>query len=225
MSGRLLDIIKEVVRQEMTRQRGSLLGVVTEIFLHESADDDHNYEVTVRLKHEDLELRRVPMAVGHIGIAVPPRVDDLVMVQFINGDLNQPVVTGRFYHADERPPLHKADDILFEQRIPDGKLNHLRFTADGTIFIQRDVTSPEDNSAALAGIKIDPDGNIEIKAGDSIIITLTNEDHIEIKADGKPIEVTCDTMTINAKVVINGDLQVSGGGTSTTISGNVITGA
>jgi phage baseplate assembly protein gpV len=225
MSGRLLDIIKEVVRQEMTRQRASLLGVVTEIFPHESEDDDNNYEVTVRLKHEDLELRRVPMAVGHVGIAAPPRVDDLVMVQFINGDLNQPVVTGRFYHADERPPLHNADDILFEQRIPDGKLNHLRFTADGAIVIQRDVTSPEDNSAALAGIKIDPDGNIEIKAGDSIVITLTNEDNIEIKADGKPIDVTCDAMTINGNVVINGDLQVSGGGTSTTISGNVITGA
>jgi phage baseplate assembly protein gpV len=225
MSGRLLDIIKEVVRQEMTRQRSSLLGVVTEIFPHESEDDDNNYEVTVRLKHEDLELRRVPMAVGHVGIAVPPRVNDLVIVQFINGDINQPVVTGRFYHADERPPLHNADDILFEQRIPDGKLNHLRFTADGAIVIQRDVTSPEDNSAALAGIKIDPDGNIEIKAGDSIVITLTNEDNIEIKADGKPIDVTCDAMTINGNVVINGDLQVSGGGTSTTISGNVITGA
>jgi hypothetical protein len=225
MSARLLDIIKQVVRQEMSRQRASLLGVVTEIFPHASEDDDNNYEVTVRLKHEDLELRRVPMAVGHIGMAVPPRLDDLVMVQFINGDLNQPVVTGRFYHADERPPLHHGDDVLFEQRIPDGKLNHLRFAADGSIVIQRDVTSPEDNSAALAGIKIDPDGNIEIKAGDSIVITLTNEDTIAIKADGKPIDVTCDTMTVAGNVVINGDLQVSAGGTSTTISGNVITGA
>ena len=209
----------------MSRQRASLLGVVTEIFPHASEDDDNNYEVTVRLKHEDLELRRVPMAVGHIGIAVPPRLDDLVMVQFINGDINQPVVTGRFYHADERPPLHHGNDVLFEQRIPDGKLNHLRFAADGSIVIQRDVTSPEDNSAALAGIKIDPDGTIEIKAGDSIVITLTNEDTIAIKADGKPIDVTCDTMTVAGNVVINGDLQVSAGGTSTTISGNVITGA
>jgi phage baseplate assembly protein gpV len=224
MSGRLLDIIKEVVRQEMVRQRHPLLGVVTEIFPHE-AEDDNNYEVTVRLKHEDLELRRVPMSVGHVGIAAAPRVDDLVVVQFIGGDINQPVVTGRFYHADERPPLHKADDILFEQRLPDGKLNHLRFNADGSIFIQRDVTSPDDNSAALAGIKIDPDGNIEIKAGDSVVITLTNEDRIEIKADGKPVDVSCDTLTVNGNVVINGDLKVSGGGTSTTISGNVITGA
>lgn len=225
MSGRLLEIIQQVVRQEMSRQRGSLLGVVTEIFPHESEDDDHNYEVSVRLKHEDLELRRVPMAVGHIGIAVPPRVDDLVIVQCINGDINQPVVTGRFYHADERPPLHREGDILFEQRIADGKLNHLRFNADGSIFIQRDVTSPEDNSAFLAGIKIDPDGNIEIKAGDSIVISLKNDDRLEIKADGKTIEVACDTLTVNGNVSINGDLQVSGGGTSTTISGNVITGA
>jgi phage baseplate assembly protein gpV len=225
VSAQIFDIIRQVVRQEMTWQRGNLLGVVTEIFPHESEDDENNYEVTVRIKHEDLELRRVPTAVGHIGVAATPRVDDLVLVQFINGDINQPVVTGRFYHADERPPLHKAHDILFEQRLPDGKLNHLRFSADGTIHIQREVTKPEDNSEALAGIKIDPDGNIEIKAGDSIVITLTNGDNIEIKAEGNPISVTCDTMTIDGNVVVNGDLEISGAAGATTISGNTITGS
>ena len=73
----------------------------------------------------------------------------------MNGDLNQPVVTGRFYHADERPPLHKAGDILFEQRLADDTFNHLRLAANGAIFIQRDVTKREDNSEAKAGIAID----------------------------------------------------------------------
>ena len=219
----LLTLIQRVVRQELVQQRSSLLGVVTENFPHDSEDDENNYEVNVRLKNEDLELRRVPLAVAHIGVAAPPRVGDLVLVQFVNGDLNQPVVTGRFYHADDRPPLHAADDILFEQRVPDGKLNHLRFTPDGTIIIQRDVTKPEDNSQAKAGIKIDPDGNIEIKAGEKIVITLNNDDNIHILADGKQITVDCDTMSVNGELHVSKKLVV-GLGPSTTIENNEITG-
>ncbi|MBI1929549.1 hypothetical protein HYR99_35550 [Candidatus Poribacteria bacterium] len=217
---RIIEIIRRVVRQELARHRSSLLGVVTELFPHESEDDENNYEVNVRLKHEDLELRRVPIAVGHTGIAAPPKVGDLVLVQFINGDLNQPVITGRFYHDGERPPLHDEGDILFEQRVTDGTLNHLRFTPDGTIYIQRDVTKPEDNSEAKTSIKIDGEtGGIKIKVGKNIIITLTNDDGIQITADGKSIDVECKTMTIT------GELVVTDGTNRTTIKGNQIKGA
>ena len=207
MSDRFLAIIQQVVQQELARQRTSLLGVVSTIFPHEGDDDDNNYEVNVRLKHEELELRRVPLAVSHVGVAAPPRVGDLVLVHFVNGDLNQPVISGRFYHADERPPLHQADDILFEQRLSDGTLNHLRFAADGAIYLQRNVTKPEDNSEAKATIKINADGSIEIKA------------------DGLPVHITCDKLTLDGNMDVNGDVKVSGAAGSTTISGNEITGA
>jgi hypothetical protein len=206
MSG-IIDIVRRVVQQEMARNRTSLLGVVSAVFPHEAAGDQNNYEANVQLKYESLELRKVPIAVGHVGIAIPPRVGDLVLVQFINGDLNQPVITGRFYHADERPPLHKADDILFEQRLSNGTLNHLRFAADGAIYLQRDVTKPEDNSEAKATIKINADGSIEIKA------------------DGLPVHIICDKLTVDGNMDINGDVKVSGAAGSTTISGNEITGA
>lgn len=172
---RLIEIMRRVVQQEMARQRGCALGVVTGVFAHSEEDDENNYEASVRLKHEDLELRRVPLSVGHVGIAAPPRAGDLVLLQFINGDINQPVILGRFYHDKERPPLHRQDEILFEHRLPDGTRNHLRFGADGTIYLQREVTNSEDNSAAKAGIKLDKDGNIE---------------------------VTCKTMTINGELVV-----------------------
>ena len=245
--GRLIEIIRRVVREERARDRGSLLGVVTAVFPHSAADDANNYEVNVRLKHEDLELRRVPVAVGHVGIAAPPRPQDLVLVAFVNGDLNQPVITGRFYHADDRPPLHREEEIVFEQRVPDGTLNHLRFTDDGTIYLQRDVTKPEDNSEAKATIRIDgPSGAVEIKpandlkagiriAGDSgdivitsgekIAITLMHDDTIQITADGQPITVDCDRLTVNGNVDVNGDLKVASSAGSTTISGHEIRGA
>ncbi|HEX2172923.1 MAG TPA: phage baseplate assembly protein V [Dehalococcoidia bacterium] len=244
---RLIEIIRRIVQQEIARERGNRLGVVTAVFPHEAEDDANNHEVNVRLKHEDLELRRVPIAVGHVGLAAPPRTDDLVLVAFVDGDLNQPVITGRFYHADDRPPLHRENEILFEQRVPDGTLNHLRFTDDGTIYLQRDVTKPEDNSEAKATIRIDgASGDIEIKtandqkagillAGDSgtititsgekIAITLTHDDNIQITADGQPITIDCDGLTINSNVDINGDLTVASSSGSTTISGHEIQGA
>src|SRR5829696_467521 len=187
MSG-IVEIIRRVVQQELARNRGTLLGVVTTVHVHEAENDENNYEADVRLKHENLELRRVPIAVGHVGIAAPPRVGDLVLVQFLNGDSNQPLVTGRFYHAGDRPPLHKEDEILFEQRVSDDTLNHLRFAADGSIFLQRDVTKPEDNSEAKASIKIDgSSGDIEIKSADDTFILLKNTGEIQMTAKAKPI--------------------------------------
>jgi phage baseplate assembly protein gpV len=223
---RIVEIIRRVVLEELARNRGSLLGVVTTVYPHEAEDDENNYEANVRLKHEDLELRRVPIAVGHVGVAAPPRVGDLVLVQFLNGDSNQPLVTGRFYHADDRPPLHKEDEILFEQRLSDETLNHLRFAADGSIFLQRDVTKPEDNSEAKASIKVDgASGDIEIKASDTIVILMKNDGEIQVTADDKPINVTASKMTITGDVDVNGDLKVIGDAGSTTISGHEITGA
>ncbi len=213
----LLQIIRSVVQQELAHHRTSLLGVVTATTPHSAEDDVNNYEATVRLKHEALELRQVPIAVSHMGIAAPPRVGDLVLVQFIDGDLNQPVITGRFYHEGDRAPLYRDGEILFEQRVAaDNTLNHLRFTYDGTIYLQRAVTNPTDNSEALTSCKIDgATGELEM-----------------IVANGTTIRATSDTVTIEGTVQINGDLTVSdgdltvsNGAQSTTISGNEITGA
>jgi phage baseplate assembly protein gpV len=223
---RIVEIIRRVVLEELARNRGSLLGVVTTVYAHEAEDDENNYEANVRLKHEDLELRRVPIAVGHVGVAAPPRAGDLVLVQFLNGDSNQPLVTGRFYHADDRPPLHKEDEILFEQRVSDDTLNHLRFAADGSIFLQRDVTKPEDNSEAKASIKVDgASGDIEIKASETIVILMKNDGEIQVTADDKPINISASKMTVDGDVDINGDLKVASSSGSTTISGHEITGA
>jgi hypothetical protein len=209
----MLGAIQRVVQEELAQQRGPMLGVVTAVYVHESEDDANNFEVDVRLKHEGLELHKTPMAVSYMGVAIPPSVGDLVLVQFIDGDLNQAVVSGRFYHAGERPPLHKAGDILFEQRLADETFNHLRLAADGSIFIQRDVTRREDNSEARAGIAIDPDGNIAIKTGDKITIT--------IGSDGN-ISINCEKLTINADVEISKTLKVAG---DTTVHTQVVVGS
>ena len=211
----VLDLVRRVVAQELQRVRGNVLGVVTKVYAHEAADDNNNHEADVKLKHLDLELTRVPVAVPHGGFAAPPRPGDLVLVQFIAGDLNQPVIAGRFYHAVDPPPIHREDDILFEHRVPDGTRNQLRFARDGSIFLQRDVTK-DDNSEAKTSLRIAGDsGDLEVKVGDDIVLTL--------KHDAKTVELKCDKLKVAGNVDISGDLVV-GQGPKTTISGNSIKG-
>ncbi len=122
--------------------------------------------------------------------------------------------------------MHKADEILFEQRLPDGTYNHVRLAADGSIIIQRDVTNREDNSEARAGIRIDPDGNIEIKTGDKFAIAINGDGTMSIDCEkltisgdveiGKTLQVASDT-TVDTQVVV-------GKGPKTTITGGEIQG-
>ena len=220
----VLEIMRKVANQEMERNHLCLLGVVSAHYPHTAANDENNYEVDVKIKHQDLELRRVPVLVAHMGVAAVPQVGDLVLVQFINGDLNQPVVTGRLYHADNRPPLHKEDDILFEQRVAsDNSLNHLRFTSDGTIYLQRKVDKPEDNSKALTSVKIDgSSGTVEIKVGDKVTLEMKS-DSVTVTQDSATLEMKSGKFKFTGDVEINGDLVAKNGG-QTTISGNKIKG-
>lgn len=224
----LVSLVRRLVREELAAARGPLLGTVSALAAHESADDANNYEADVTLKHEGLELKKVPLAVPHVGVAAPPRVGDLVLVQFVDHDVQQPVITGRFYHEEERPPLFKSDDVLFEHRVPDGTLNHLRFAADGSIYLQRDVTKPEDNSEFKAGIKIAADGTIELKTGDKVVVTY-KDGEIELKSDGGPVKITCDELTVDGKLTVTGDAALKaklkvGTGTGVTIDGTNVTG-
>ena len=73
-------------------------------------------------------------------------------------------------------------------------------------------------------------GNIEIRAGDQIVVTLENDGGITILADGKPLDVTCKKMTVTGdmkvtgNVEVNGDLTVGDSASNTKISKNEITG-
>src|SRR5947209_8285353 len=221
----VLEIMRKVASQELERNHSCVFGVVSAHYPHTAKNDENNYEVDVKIKHQNLELRRVPVAVTHMGVAAVPQEGDLVLVQFINGDLNQPVITGRFYHADNRPPLHKEDEILFEQRVSsDNSLNHLRFTSDGTIYLQRKVDKPEDNSKALTSVKINgSDGTVEIKVGDKVTLEMKS-DGITLTQDSAKLEMKSGKFKLTGDVEINGDLVAKNGG-QTTISGNKIKGA
>ena len=97
----------------MAKFRFPSLGIVTSIFSHESDSDKDNYECNVRMKNTEMELRKVPIATQCIGLVGVPRVGDLVLVVFVNGDINAPIVIGRLYNDEDRPPLNKPEEIVY----------------------------------------------------------------------------------------------------------------
>ena len=225
----MLELVRRVVRAELARTRTSTLAVVTAVHAHTAEDDENNYEVDVKLKHDDLELKRVPVVTPHAGAAAPARIGDLVLVQPLDGEFHQALVTGRFYHLDDRPPLHQEDEILVEHRVTDGTLNHLRFAQDGSIILQRDVTKPEDNSEAKTTLRVDgASGDVTLTAGEKIVIELVNDGEIKITADGKAVTITCDKLTVEGELNVtkasqfDAEVKVKTGGKTTTITGGEI---
>jgi phage baseplate assembly protein gpV len=115
MSG-IVETIQAIVRQELAGLRLTELGLVTAVRPHAGEGDSDNYSCDVELKNSGLALKRVPVATERIGTVAIPNLDDLVLVTFYHGDVNQPVIVGRLYNDEDRPPLNNPDEVIF--RLP-----------------------------------------------------------------------------------------------------------
>ncbi|MBM4201363.1 MAG: Rhs element Vgr protein, partial [Gammaproteobacteria bacterium] len=102
----LIELIRRVVREELRKSQTAALALVQDIHPHASDDDDENYSCTIRLQDTELVLNQVPVATPRMGFASIPSVNDLVLVQFINGDVHHPVITGSLYNDEDRPPVN-----------------------------------------------------------------------------------------------------------------------
>jgi phage baseplate assembly protein gpV len=112
----IIGTIQEIIRQELRRVRITEIGVVEAVLPHSAEGDSDNYGCDVRLKNSGLLLKKVPIATGHIGTVAIPNIGDLVLLAFDQGDVNQPIVIGRLYNDEDRPPLNNPDEVIF--RLP-----------------------------------------------------------------------------------------------------------
>ncbi|MDQ4026086.1 MAG: phage baseplate assembly protein V [Actinomycetota bacterium] len=141
----IVETIQEIVRHELHGVRISELGLVEAVFPHAAASDDDNYGCDVRLKNSGLLLRRVPVTTGHIGTAAIPNVGDLVLLAFHLGDVNQPVIIGRLYNDEDRPPPNTTDEVIF--RLPLAEPDARSITA--AIRNHQDASPPREMVAEL----------------------------------------------------------------------------
>ena len=84
--------VRKIVEAEVRKLHLAELGIITSVYPHTSDGDKQNYECDVRLRDKEVELRKVPVATQHIGLAHIPHVGDLVLLTFINGDINSPII-------------------------------------------------------------------------------------------------------------------------------------
>ena len=112
----IVNTIQEIIRHEMSTMRLAELGLVEAVYPHSAEDDNDNYGCDVRLKNSGLLLKRVPIATGHIGTVAIPNIGDLVLLTFDKGDVNQPILIGRLYNDEGRPPPNNPDEVIF--RLP-----------------------------------------------------------------------------------------------------------
>lgn len=135
----IVGVMKKVAEQEVRRIYTTELGVVSAVFPHAEESDKDNYQCSVILKNRkqpdgsDFELRKVPIATAHLGLANILNVGDLVLVTFIGGNLNAPVIIGRLYNDEDQPPVNNEKEFLLQHSSTEG--GSLKFDAEGVITV------------------------------------------------------------------------------------------
>jgi phage baseplate assembly protein gpV len=223
----IVSTIQEIVRHELRRVRISELGLVEAVYPHSASNDSHNYGCDVRLKNSGLLLKRVPLAIGHIGTAAIPNVGDLVLLSFHNGDVNQPIIVARLYNEKQRPPLNNSDEIIFRLPLAEeddktikGAIRNLKAKSPPREFIfemppkitMRVTDGTVRATAGKTEMKLDqPDGSggtVTVMAGRTTI-TMNQDGDVEIKAAGAmTLKATKDLKLEGMNVSIKGQMKM-----------------
>ena len=174
-----IDIIRAIVRDELRAVRHADIAVFTSAFPH-AEGDDRNFECSVKLRESDLELRKVPMATPHIGMASAPQEGELVLLNYIGGDPNRPIVVGRLYSDKANPPVHEAKEWWLAA--PFGGATSVAIDKEESVVVTAGktvVTVKKDGNVEVKGeadLKIEVKGNVAIKCGDAKIDASGNID-------------------------------------------------
>ncbi len=199
MTFTLYETIQRIVQEELGRLRTAELAVVQDQHPHSSAGDQDNYACTVQLRDSGLVLKRVPVATGRIGSASIPAVGDLVLVQFIGGDVNAPVITHSLYNDEDRPPVNDDGQWVL----------HLPLSAGDGDAVHLEVHSGDSRSVvlklgqALTATLQDDDPVIELKvAGGQASIKVERDGAVTVESQGE-VKISGTNVSIEAQAQLN----------------------
>lgn len=172
----------------MSKYRIMEMGTVSSVFPHSDQNDKDNYECNVKLKNKDLELRKVPLATQGIGLAHVPSVGDMVLVAFLEGDINAPVIIGRLYNEAERPPVSKDEEIVFQppyKQSSDKRRLHMELPGGMVMTVTDDSVKVQAGKTLLTikvdgEVTVDSNADVTIKAKGDMTLSASN---LNIKAE------------------------------------------
>jgi uncharacterized protein involved in type VI secretion and phage assembly len=211
--GDMVSELRRLIREEVQTLRAAELGVVQAQHPHESDGDSDNYAVTVSLRDTGIVLGKVPVATTRLGAVAIPPVGALVLVQFIGGDINAPVVTGTFYTDEDRPPANADGQVIW----------NLPADASPDDALRLEVSSADKKSVVL---KLASAVTIEIKDDDpAVSIDVGGNAQVTIDSDGKVTITSSQSLEVKAssdlKLEAQGNFDLKAGG-NMTIKGSVI---
>ncbi len=200
----LYETIQRIVEQEVQRLRTAELGTVREQF----PSDPDNYGCTVELRNSGLVLKNVPVATAKVGQVVIPAVGDLVLVQFVGGNINAPVIVGSCYDEKQRPPQNQNGQAVLH--LPSGASDedavHLELSSDGkreivlklgkalTLNLKDDDPVIEvDVDGGKAKLSIARDGAVKLESNGNIDL---KGNQIQIEAQGQ-LNLKGQTINLN----------------------------
>jgi uncharacterized protein involved in type VI secretion and phage assembly len=201
----LFESIQQLVREEVGRMRTAELATVQKQHSHSSSGDSDNYACTVVLRDSGIVLARVPVATERIGSASIPAVGELVLVQFLNGDINAPVIVGRLYNDADRPPPNDDGQAILHLPLgaSDDQAVHVELHSDTrkaivklgsalALTVQDDDPVVKVDVAGQATLKIGKDGSIAIES--STDISIKGSSNVTLEAAG---QLTLKGATVN----------------------------
>ncbi len=188
----VMTILRAVVRDELKTLHLGELAVVTKVYPHADGDEN-NYDCDAKLRESDLELKRVPIATPHVGMVSAPAVGDLVLVTFVAGDANRPVVVGRLYSDESNPPVHEKEEWRVES--PLGGVSSLAIDKEGSLVV----------TAGKTVVTIKKDGPVEIRGETDLAVQFKGDAKIQV--DGNT-----ELKTTDCKVDASGKVELGSGG-------------
>jgi len=205
----MVDEIRKIVQSEIKKIHTMDLGVVTSIFPHSSENDKDNYECNVKLKNKDLEPRKVPVSTQQIGLTFIPNVGDLVLVTYVNGDVNQPIVIGKLYNDEDRPPLNNDKEVIYIPPNSDnpGKID-IKFPGGVNAKIDKNGVEVY---AGKSKIILSGNGKVHIEStgGEDESISIYAKDLIDIKGEGGVFISPDDNADSHVIIQRSGHLQIT----------------
>lgn len=210
MTYSLFDTIRQIVREEMRQLRTAELAVVQEQHPHADAGDKDNFACTVALRDSGIVLKQVPVATPRIGAASIPAVGDLVLVQFVGGNINAPIITGRLYNDEDRPPVNADQQAVLHLPLGAGDSDavHMELQSGDT----RQLLFKLGDALSLTAKDDDPVVEVSVDGGKAVVkierdgaVTIESQGNIQFK--GGEVKIEGQTIAVEAQ----SELTLKGG--------------
>jgi phage baseplate assembly protein gpV len=200
----MFDTVRRVVRDEMQRLHTAELGIVTDTHPHASESDTDNYACSVQMRDTGIVLKRVPVATHRVGAASLPGIGDMVLVQFVGGHIDAPVIVGSLYNNEDRPPLNGDGKAVLHLPLgaADSDAAHIEVSSNGTIALKismgATVVTIQDGDPAVS---IDAGGNGKVTIGSNGAISVESSGNVELKAQGNMSIEAAGQLTLKGATV------------------------